>query len=140
MLANGNVSLSDEHSGVMDGKSNVSLHHEGLETSFHELGDGKTKDVIELALRFVEETETDHTADEGITFKLSSWIVLIHGEQDTGGLSELGEDELGSPDLFFASESVVTDQLEIVDKLLLLEGSSGVLGDLGIIRVLSWHF
>jgi hypothetical protein len=39
---------------------------------------------------------------------------------------------LGSPDLSFASESVITDQTEIVDKLLLLEGSSRVLGDLGI--------
>lgn len=67
MFANGDVSLSDENSGVMDGESNVSLHDEGLEATFHELGDGQTKDVIELALRLVEESDTDHTADEGIT-------------------------------------------------------------------------
>lgn len=67
MLANGDVSLSDENSGVMDGETDVSLHHEGLETTFHELGDGQTEDVIELALALFEESDTDHTADEGIT-------------------------------------------------------------------------
>lgn len=67
LFADSDVALSDKNSGVMDGETNVSLHHEGLETTFHELGDGKSQDVIELALRFVEETDADHTADEGIT-------------------------------------------------------------------------
>jgi hypothetical protein len=61
------VSLTDEYSGVMDRLGEVSLHHEGLETTFHELSNGQTKDVIELALASVEESETNHTSDKGIT-------------------------------------------------------------------------
>jgi hypothetical protein len=32
-----------------------------------ELGDGETEYLIELYLRVLEEAETDHTSDEGIT-------------------------------------------------------------------------
>ena len=67
LFTNSNVSLSDKDSSVMDGEGDVSLHDEGLESTFHELSHGKSKDVIQLALRFVEESDTDHTADEGIT-------------------------------------------------------------------------
>jgi len=127
LLADGDVSLSDEDSGHVDGFGEVSLDDEGLESSLHELVDGQTKDVIELTLVLVEESKTDHSLDEGLTFENSSGIGLIHAQKDTGGLSELGEHELLGPDLSLASESVDTDGGEIVDQLLLLEGTSRVL-------------
>ena len=67
LLADGDVSLSDEDTGLMDGSGEVSLDNEGLETSFHELVDGQTEDVIELSLVLVEETKSDHSLDKGIT-------------------------------------------------------------------------
>ena len=140
LLADGDVSLSDEDTGLMDGSGEVSLDNEGLETSFHELVDGQTEDVIELSLVLVEETKSDHSLDKGITFENSSGIGFIHGQKDTGGLSELGENELLTPDLSLASETVNTNGGKIVDKLLLLEGTSRVLRLFGIVSVLSWHF
>ena len=71
MLTNSDVLLSDEDTSVVDRVGELTLHHEGLQTTFHELGDGKTQDVIELAFSFFEETEADHTADKGITYTLS---------------------------------------------------------------------
>ena len=68
LLADGDVSLSDEDSGHVDGFGEVSLDNEGLESSLHELVDGQTKDVIELTLVLVEESKTDHSLDEGLTY------------------------------------------------------------------------
>jgi len=80
LLADSDVSLSDEDTGLMDGSGKVSLDNEGLESSFHELVDGQTEHVIELSLVLVEETESDHALDEGITFENSSGIGVIHSQ------------------------------------------------------------
>jgi len=80
LFADGDVSLSDEDTGLMYGSSEVSLDNEGLESSFHELVDGQTEHVIELALVLVEETKSDHALDEGITFVNSSGIGVIHSQ------------------------------------------------------------
>lgn len=50
LLSDSDVSLEDEHTGVMDGLCKSALDDEGLEASFHELGDGQTEHIIELAL------------------------------------------------------------------------------------------
>ena len=68
LLTNSDVLLSDEDTGVVHRVSELTLHHEGLETTFHELSDSQTQDVIELAFSFFEETEANHTADKGITY------------------------------------------------------------------------
>ena len=73
LLADGDVLLADEDTGVVDAVGDLSLHDEGLKTALHELGDGQTQDVIEFSLRVLEETETDHTADEGLTCKKLSY-------------------------------------------------------------------
>jgi len=68
LFADSDVSLSDEDASLMYGSSEVSLDNEGLESTFHELVDGQTEHVIELALVLVEETKSDHALDEGITY------------------------------------------------------------------------
>lgn len=67
LLADSDVTLTDEDAGLVDGSGKVTSDDEGLEASFHELRDGQSEDVIEFALILVEETETDHASDEGIT-------------------------------------------------------------------------
>jgi len=80
LLADLDVSLSDEDSGLVDGSGEVSLDDEGLESALHELVDGQTQDVIELSLVLVKETKSDHALDEGITFENSSGIVGVHSQ------------------------------------------------------------
>lgn len=67
LLADSDVSLSDEDTGVVDGLSELLLDDESLESSLHELGDGQTEDVIEFALGVLEETESHHASNKGLT-------------------------------------------------------------------------
>ena len=50
LLTDSDVLLSDEDASMVHRVSNLSLHDESLEAAFHELGNGETKDVIELPL------------------------------------------------------------------------------------------
>jgi len=68
LFSNGDVSLSDENSSVMNWVGELSLGNEGLESSLHELGKGKSKDVIEFSFTFLEESESNHSSDKGITY------------------------------------------------------------------------
>ena len=88
LLANSDVSLSDHDSSVMDTLGElVSLGNNGLKSSEHELINGKTENVIEGLFVFLHETELDDSSNEGITFELSSWIVLIKGHEFSSSLS-----------------------------------------------------
>jgi len=62
------VLLEDENASLMDGSGKVALLDEGLESSLEELRGGQTEDVIELALVVLEESESHHSADEGLTY------------------------------------------------------------------------
>ena len=68
LLADGDVALADEDAGVMDGAGEVALLDEGLEAAFQELGGRQTEHIIELALVVLQETESDHAADQGLTY------------------------------------------------------------------------
>jgi hypothetical protein len=68
LLSNGDVFLSDEDSGLVDGVSEgLLLGADSLESSLQKLRDVQGQDVIELSLVFSEESESDHSSDEGLT-------------------------------------------------------------------------
>jgi len=139
LLANSDVSLGDEDASVMDGGGELSLLDQSLKSSLKELGGGQTENVIELALVILQKSKSNHSSDEGLTFEDSSWVGCVHGQKNTGGLSELGEDELGSPHFSLASEAVGSDETKFVDNLLSLEGSSRSLRCFRVVGVFYWH-
>ena len=49
LFADGNVTASDQNTGVVDRGSQLALENESLQTSLHELRNGQTQNVIELA-------------------------------------------------------------------------------------------
>ena len=69
LFANSDVSLSNEDSSVMNGASNLPLGNEGLKSSLHELGKGKSQDVIEFSFSLFKETKSYHSSDKCITYK-----------------------------------------------------------------------
>jgi len=121
LFANGDLSLADKDTGLMDGFGKVALEHKSLEATLHELGDGKSQDKIEFALGSLENTESHHTPDKGLTFEDSSGIFGIHGQKNTSSLSELGEDELLAPDLSLASQTVLADQTKTKHQTFVME-------------------
>lgn len=71
LLADGDVTLLDKDTGVMDGVGESALLDESLESSLKELRGGQTENVIELALVVLQETEAHHSADQGLTYKFT---------------------------------------------------------------------
>ena len=139
LLTNSDVSLSDQDSSMMEGVSEFLLGDDGLESSFHELVEGKTEDIIELSLVFLEETESDHSSEKGITFEKSSGIIFGQGHEGSSSLSDLGEGELDSPCLSLASKSVGADNSELIDKSVLIEWFPWGFGSFSVICVSLWH-
>lgn len=75
LLSNSDVSLSDKNSSVMDGVSELSLGDKGLKSSLHDLGKGKTQDIIELSFVLLEYSKSNHSSDKGITYnKIINYI------------------------------------------------------------------
>ena len=62
------MTLEDEDTGVVDGVGQVALLDEGLKSTLKELRRGQTEHVIELALVVLQQTESDHAADQGLTY------------------------------------------------------------------------
>ena len=68
LLADSDVLLEDEHTGVVDGLSEVALLNKGLEATLKELRGGQTEHVIELALVVLQQTKSNHAADQGLAY------------------------------------------------------------------------
>merc|ERR1719266_2210271 len=58
LLTNTDVTLTDQHTSVMHGPSNLQLEHLRLQTTFHEFSEGQSKHVIQFAFVLVQKTKT----------------------------------------------------------------------------------
>lgn len=106
------VSLSNHDSGVVNGSSGeVVSEDNSLQSSFHELGDSQTQNVIELVFVFVEETHSEASSQESVTFEDSSFIIFGKGQEFSGSLSQSGQSQLDSPDFSLVLQTVFTDDL-----------------------------
>ena len=128
VLADSDVSLVNEDSGLMDGLGlETFLIDSSLQSLVKEFIDSKTQDVIELELLVAEEAVSVHSVEEGSSFEESSGVFFLESEELTSSLSELGEEEMNSPDLTLVLETVLSDELQFVIDSFLFERSSGSL-------------
>jgi hypothetical protein len=126
VLADLDVPLVDKNSGLMDGFSlEAFLVDPSLDSLVQELVEGQTQDVIELELLTSEQTITMHSVQKGSTFEESSGVFLLKSQQLTGSLSELGEQQVNSPDLSLVFEAVLPHKMQLMVDSLLFEGTSG---------------
>jgi hypothetical protein len=95
-----------------------------LKSLVEELVDSKTKHVIELELFVAEQTITMHSVEEGCSFEQSTWIFLLESKQLSGSFSEVGEEQVHSPDFTLVLETVLSDKLKFMVNSLLLEGTT----------------
>jgi len=110
LLPNTDVSLSDEDAGVMDGLGESKLEHLSLQTTLQEVFHLQTKDIIELHLTLIQDTNPDQTSQEGISFKQPLGILLLQGEQNSSSGPDLGQTVLDSPDLSLVPEPILSNE------------------------------
>jgi hypothetical protein len=130
LLANTDVSLTDENTSVVDGLSETEFVDTGLQTTLQEILNLQCQNVIELHAGFVKNTNTDETANEGVSFEESLGVLLVEGEQLTaeasvdmfsnsqcrcipGSTTDLGKGELDTPDLTLVAESILANELQL---------------------------
>lgn len=77
------VTLLDQDTGVVDGLGETELVDAGLETALQEVLNAEGKNVIKLHARLVEHTDTDQTANQGITFEQTLGVLFVESEQLT---------------------------------------------------------
>jgi hypothetical protein len=77
------VALLDEDTSVVDRLGETELVDTSLETALQEVLDLESQDVIESHTGLVEHTDTDETANEGISFEETLGILLVKGEKVT---------------------------------------------------------
>ena len=104
--------LTDEDTGVVDRLGEATLEDLGLETTLQEVLDLQGQHVIETHTRLVEHTDTDETANQGVTLEKTLGILVIELEQLTGSTTDLGEDETNAPDLALVAEAVLASELK----------------------------
>lgn len=83
LLADADVALADQDTGVVDGLGETELVDAGLETTLQEILNLEGKHVIELHAGLVEDTDTDQTANEGIAFEKTLGVLLVEGKKLT---------------------------------------------------------
>ena len=83
LLANSDVSLADKNTGVVDGLGETELVDTGLQTTLQEILNLQGQHVIELHAGFVENANTDETANEGVTFEESLGVLFFESEKLT---------------------------------------------------------
>jgi len=135
LLPDADVALFDEDASVVDRFGEALLEDLSLKTALKELLGRKLKDEIELELLLGEESKAGHFPHEGLSLEDPFGILRVEGEEGTGGLTELGKGELNPPDLPLAPKSVLSDELELGIKTLLLVGPPGGLGGLPVVPV-----
>lgn len=77
------VALADQDTGVVDGLGESELVDTSLQATLQEILNLEGQDVIELHAGLVQDTDTDQTANEGVSFEETLWVLLVHGEQLT---------------------------------------------------------
>ena len=83
LLADSDVALADQDTGVVDRLGEAELVDEGLEAALQEILSLQGQDVIELHAGLVEHTNTDEAANEGIAFEETLGVLLVEGKKLT---------------------------------------------------------
>ena len=123
-LADADVTLTDEHTGVVDRLGELHLVDDGLESSLEEVLSLESKHVIELELVLRENTEKVEATEERTALEDTSLVVLVESEEVTCPLADLGEEVVDAVDLALAAETVDTAETELIIETLLFVGTT----------------
>jgi hypothetical protein len=75
------MSLTNENTSVVNGLCKTKLVDASLKTTFQEIFDLESQDVIELHAGFIKHTNSDETTNQSITFEKSLWVFLLESKK-----------------------------------------------------------
>jgi len=140
LLSDADMSLPDQHTGMMDGFSQTTLENLSLQPSLQEIFNLECQHVIETHAGLVQHTDAHETADEGVTLEETFGVLVVELEELTGGTTDFGEDEGDTPDLAFVAEAVFTCELQLGIETSGFKRSTGDLISLGMVPRGPGHF
>lgn len=85
LLADADVALADQNTGVVDRLGETELEDTGLEATLQEILNLQGQDVIELHAGLVEDTDADKSSNKGVAFEQTLGVLLVEGEKLTAG-------------------------------------------------------
>mmetsp|Transcript_4834 Transcript_4834/g.5619 ORF Transcript_4834/g.5619 Transcript_4834/m.5619 type:complete len:204 (-) Transcript_4834:54-665(-) len=135
LLAHADVALANQSAGMMDGFGQTQLEDLGLQPALHDLGRGQAQHKVELFLRFKEQTKANHAAQQGLSLEDTHWAPFFQGQQGSGCCADLGQSILHSPHLTLVLQAVLTNDLHLSIKTLLLERPLGLTEGLAIVLI-----
>lgn len=106
------VSLPDEHTGMVDGLSHTGLEDEGLEAALEKVLDSKRQHVIELVLALIQQAIPVHPPQQGLALENPTWILLIQRQKHSGIVSDPAQSILNPPQLPFAPQPILSHELQ----------------------------
>ena len=86
LLANANVSLSDEDASVVDGLGEALLEDLGLQSALEESLGGELEDIIEGRLLLGHEAESLQSVDQRRGLEQALGVLGVKGKQSSGSL------------------------------------------------------
>ena len=87
MLANTDVTLSDQNTSMVNGLSETLLEDFGLKSSLHESLSGELEDIIEGVLLVSQETISLQAAEKRRSLEESLGIFWVQSEESTSRLT-----------------------------------------------------
>jgi len=105
---------------MMDGLCHAILEDNGLKATLKEVLNSERKNVIKLVLALTEETIAVHAAQECFTLEDTTGVLLIKGEELPRSIPDAAEGILHTPQLTLAPQAILTYQLQLSIKALLL--------------------
>lgn len=117
--------LPDQDTGVMNALSETALKHLSLKPPLQEILNLQSQHVIETHAALVEHTDTDQSADKGVTLEKTLGVFVIELEKLTSGTTDFREGESDTPDFALVTETVLAGELELSIETSGLERSTG---------------
>merc|ERR1712099_232758 len=99
---------------VVDGFGQSKFENLGLKTSLKEIFNFQTEDVIELHFVLFENTDSDQSTEESITFEKTFWVFFFQCQKSTGNFSYFGDGQFDSPDFTLVSEAKLAVQFQFL--------------------------
>ena len=107
------MSLSNENTSVMNTLGETEFEDLSLQPTLQEVLDLQRQHVIESHTGFIEHTNADKTADEGVTLEEPLRVLRIELEELTGGTTNFRKNERDTPDLALVAKTVFASKLKL---------------------------